>query len=250
MSCPSASTLLPVSSVIMTIYNEGEAMKNNLLQLLQEQGDLSIEQIITRVIATLLLGFLIFISYAIAHRGTIYSRKFNVSLVMLAVLTETVMIVIGNNIALSLGMVGALSIVRFRTAIKDSRDTMYLFWAIIVGICCGVGSFFVAATGSAAVFLVLVLFGLVRNDSRILVIIRCARRSELKVEALVFQAFERKARLRTKNTTPDMVEMIYEISEGVLNRTRKKNPELSDAFYAIESVEYVNFVMQNDEISN
>lgn len=225
-------------------------MRNNLLQLLQEQGDLSIEQIVIRIVAALALGFLIYLSYAITHRGTIYSRKFNVSLIMLAVLTGTVMIVIANNIALSLGMVGALSIVRFRTAIKDSRDTMYLFWSIIVGICCGVGSFFVAAVGSATVFFMLMILGLVRNDSRVLVIIRCARRSELKVESLVFQSFFHKARLRTKNTTSDTVEFIYEISEAILTKARKKFPELSDTFYAIEAVEYVNFVMQNDEISN
>lgn len=225
-------------------------MKQSLVQLLQEQGDLTAEQITVRIGMTLLLGFLIYFSYALAHRGTIYSRKFNVNLVMLAVLTGTVMIVIGNNIALSLGMVGALSIVRFRTAIKDSRDTMYLFWAIIVGICCGVGSFFVAAAGSTAVFLLLAVFGLIRNDSRMLVIIRGARRSELKIEALVFQSFDRKARLRVKNTTQGSVELIYEISERCLNSARKKNPALSDAFYAIEAVEYVNFVMQNDEISS
>lgn len=224
-------------------------MRNNLIQLLQEQGDLSVEQILIRIAMTLLLGFLIFISYAIAHRGTIYSRKFNVSLVMLAVLTGTVMIVIGNNIALSLGMVGALSIVRFRTAIKDSRDTMYLFWAIIVGICCGVGSFFVAAAGSTAVFVTLALFGVVRNDSRLLLIIRGARRSEMKIEAMVFQTFDRKARLRVKNTTQTSVELIYEISETCMNKAKKKNPAISDGFYAIEAVEYVNFVMQNDEIS-
>ena len=225
-------------------------MKNNLMQLLQDQGDLSIEQIVIRIAMTFILGLLIFLSYAISHRGTIYNRKFNVSLVMLSVLTGTVMIVIGNNIALSLGMVGALSIVRFRTAIKDFRDTMYLFWAIIVGICCDTGSFFVAAAGSAAVFLLLVLFGLVRNDSRMLVIIRGARPSELKIESLVFQAFDHKARLRVKNTTKDSVELIYEISEKCLHAAKKKNPALSDAFYAIEAVEYVNFVMQNDEISN
>lgn len=208
------------------------------------------EQIVVRIAMTLLLGFFIFLSYAISHRGTIYSRKFNVSLVMLAVLTGTVMIVIGTNIALSLGMVGALSIVRFRTAVKDSRDTMYLFWAIVTGICCGVGSFFVAAAGSTAVFLLLLVFGSVRNDSRILVIIRGARRSEMKIESLIFQSFDRKARLRVKNTTQDSIELIYEISEKCLNRARKKNPALSDAFYAIEAVEYVNFVIQNDEISN
>lgn len=225
-------------------------MKQTIFQLLKDQSDLTWEQIVTRIAMAVLLGTVIFVSYYISHRGTIYSRKFNVSLVILAVLTGTVMIVIGSNIALSLGMVGALSIVRFRTAIKDSRDTMYLFWAIIVGICCGVGSFFVAAMGSGAVFLVLLLFGTVKNDSRILVIIRGARRSESKMEALVFQAFDRRARLRVKNTTPDTVELIYEISEKILTKARKKNPGLSDSFYAIEEIEYVNFVMQNDEISN
>lgn len=225
-------------------------MKQTIFQLLREQGDLSVEQIITRIAVTVLLGTLIFVSYYISHRGTIYSRKFNVSLVLLAVLTGTVMIVIGNNIALSLGMVGALSIVRFRTAIKDSRDTLYIFWSIIVGICCGVGSFFVAAAGSSAVFLVLLLFGAVKNDSRILVIIRGGRSAENKVESLVFQAFERKARLRVKNTTPESVELIYEISEKILEKARKKNPELTNVFYTIEGIEYVNFVMQNDEISN
>lgn len=225
-------------------------MKETILQLLKNQGDLTWEQISTRVIMTILLGIVIFVSYYISHRSTIYSRKFNVSLVVLTVLTGTVMIVIGNNIALSLGMVGALSIVRFRTAIKDSRDTMYLFWSIIVGICCGVGSFFVAAVGSAAVFLVLALFGAVKNDSRVLVIVRGVRRSESRVESLVFQAFERKARLRVKNTTPDTVELIYEITEKILTRARRKNPNLSDSFYAVEGIEYVNFVMQNDEIAN
>jgi len=225
-------------------------VKQTIFQLFKDQGDLTWEQIATRIAMTIVLGLVIFVSYYISHRGTIYSRKFNVSLVMLAVLTGTVMIVIGNNIALSLGMVGALSIVRFRTAIKDSRDTMYLFWAIIVGICCGAGCFFEAAIGSSAVFLVLVLFGTVKNDSRVLVIIRGSRQSETRLESLVFQAFERKARLRVKNTTPDTVEMIYEISEKVYTKARKKNSGLSDSFYAIEGIEYVNFVMQNDEIAN
>lgn len=225
-------------------------MKQTIFQLLKDQGDLTWEQIVTRIAVAALLGIVIFVSYYISHRGTIYSRKFNVSLVILAVLTGTVMVVIGNNIALSLGMVGALSIVRFRTAIKDSRDTLYLFWSIIVGICCGVGSFFVVAAGSCAVFLVLLFFGAVKNDSRILLIIRGDRAAENKVEALIFQTFERKARMRVKNTTPESVELIYEISEKLLEKAKKKRPNLSDDLYAIENIEYVNFVVQNDEISN
>lgn len=102
-------------------------MKEKILSIVTHPGDLTWEQITTNIAVAALLGFFIFISYYISHRGTIYSKKFNASLVILTALTGTVMTVIGNNIALSLGMVGALSIVRFRTAIKDSRDTVYIF---------------------------------------------------------------------------------------------------------------------------
>ncbi|MBQ8003373.1 MAG: DUF4956 domain-containing protein, partial [Clostridia bacterium] len=95
-------------------------MRSQILSLIKDQSTLTAEQIIANILVAGILGFLIFVSYYISHRGTIYSKKFNVSLVVLTVLTSMVMTVIGNNVALSLGMVGALSIVRFRTAIKDS----------------------------------------------------------------------------------------------------------------------------------
>ena len=132
-------------------------MRSQIFNLIKDQSTLTWEQIASNIIAAGILGFLIFISYMISHRGTIYSKKFNVSLVVLTVLTSMVMTVIGNNVALSLGMVGALSIVRFRTAIKDSRDTVYIFWTIIVGICCGVGDFVVAGIGSAFVFILFLI---------------------------------------------------------------------------------------------
>ena len=96
------------------------------------------------------------------------------------------MTVIGNNIALSLGMVGALSIIRFKTSIKDSRDTIYIFWTIIVGICCGVGDFTVASIGSSAVFIVLLLFGRVKNNSRMLLIIKASRQVDGEIRKAVF----------------------------------------------------------------
>ena len=113
-------------------------MKETIYNLLTQQGDMTWQQITMHILVSAVIGLLIFISYVISHKGTIYSKKFGVTLIVLTVMTGTVMTVIGNNIALSLGMVGALSIVRFRTAIKDSRDTVYIFWTIIVGIsgCC------------------------------------------------------------------------------------------------------------------
>ena len=116
-------------------------MKETIYNLLAQQGDMTWQQITMHILVSAVIGLFIFISYVISHKGTIYSKKFGVTLIVLTVMTGTVMTVIGNHIALSLGMVGALSIVRFRTAIKDSRDTVYIFWTIIVGICCGVGDY-------------------------------------------------------------------------------------------------------------
>ena len=110
-------------------------MKKVLFELFENTGQLDLEAITLRMTASVIIAFFIFLSYMLSHEGSIYSKKFNVSLMALTVVTTSVMIVISNNIALSLGMVGALSIVRFRTAIKDSRDTIYIFWAIVVGIC-------------------------------------------------------------------------------------------------------------------
>ena len=227
-------------------------MREYLLELLESTGQLTLETIVTRLGAASILACFIFLSYWLSHDGSIYSKKFNVSLVALTIITTTVMIVIGNNIALSLGMVGALSIVRFRTAIKDSRDTIYIFWAIVVGICCGAGDYLVAAAGSAVVFLVLLLFGRIRSDNRALLILRAARINESKVESLIFQYYDRKAILRAKNTTEESTEYIYELNGKYLRKPLSEmaaGKSITDAVYEIGGIEYFNLVMQNDEIS-
>ena len=146
-------------------------------------------------------------------------------------------------------MVGALSIVRFRTAIKDSRDTAYIFWTIIAGICCGAGDYLVAGIGSVIVFLIMVLFGRIRNDNRILLVIRGSRNNEGKIEALIFDYYEQKANLRVKNTTKTTVEYIYELTKSEYTKSQKKKMSITDALYAIKDIDHVNVVVQNDEIS-
>ncbi len=225
-------------------------MKEFILESFKNTGDLKWEDILLNLLVAAVIGFVIFLSYRLSHNGAIYSQKFNVSLVTLTVLTATVMTVIGNNIALSLGMVGALSIVRFRTAIKDSRDTVYIFWTIIVGICCGVGDYVVAAIGSSVVFLVLLVLGRIRNDNRILLIIRTARSNEEKVQAIVFKYFQRNANLRVKNTTTESVEFIYEMSKHIMDKGNRGEKSITDALYEIGNMDYVNVVTQNDEISS
>lgn len=217
--------------------------------MVEQSGSLTVRDIMTNITFATFLSLAVYVSYWYTHVGTAYSKKFNVSLVTLAILTSTVMTVIGNNIALSLGMVGALSIVRFRTAIKDSRDTTYIFWAIIIGISTGAGDYLVASFGSAVVFAVLLFLGRVKNENRILLIIRGNRVKELDIESAVYTYFEHKAFLRVKNTTKDSIELIYELSRNVYQKSAKNNKTITQRIYEIGEVEYVNIITQNDEIS-
>jgi len=225
-------------------------MKQRLFEMLGPSSSLPVETILTRLTVSAVIACFLYLSYYISHTGSIYSKKFNITIVMLTMVTTTVMIVIGNNLAMSLGMVGALSIVRFRTAVKDSRDTMYLFWAIVVGICCGAGDFVTAAIGSVFVFLLLLFLGRIKNDNRVLLIVRTARMNEERVEALIFQYFARKASLRVKNTTEDSVEFIYELNKTVLEKKRGVEGRITDELYAIGNIDYFNIVAQNDDISS
>lgn len=226
-------------------------MREKLMELLAGSvNGLALSTIVARLAAAAVIAGFIYLSYWLSHEGSIYSKKFNVTLVGLTIITATVIIVIGNNLAMSLGMVGALSIVRFRTAIKDSRDTVYIFWTIVAGICCGAGDYRVAAIGSAFVFVLLLLFGRVRNENRILLIVRADRAAEQPLEALILRHCGGKAVPRVKNTTEHSVELIYEIGRRALDRAQREKGSITDAVYALGGIEYFNIVTQSDEIGS
>ncbi len=235
-------------------------MDKYFYDLINSSGNLHFEDIVIRIAFSAIMGIVIYISYKFTHEGTVYSQKFNITLIALTILTTTVMTVIGNNIALSLGMVGALSIIRFRTSIKDSRDTTYIFWTIIVGICSGVGDYTVASVGSAAVFLMLMFFGRVKNDNRILIIVKGSRLLEQDIRKVMFDYFPIAPMLKVKNSTYDKIELIYEINKNMLDKAEKietkksldeqrANRTILDILYALGDIEYSNIVVQNDEIT-
>lgn len=225
-------------------------MRDVLLELLKSnQGALTIQDIILNFFIAGILGLVIYLSYRISHAGGMYSAKFNVSLVMLTLITTLVMNVIGNNIALSLGMVGALSIVRFRTAIKDSRDTAYIFWAVAAGICCGVQEYVIVSIGSGVIFLFLILFGAVKSNERYLLILRGDSSSENLVEQEMEQLFLGRVRYRVKNISNDSLEYIYELSEKQLQNADKKVSSTSAYLSNITGIKTVSIVSQNDEVS-
>ena len=226
-------------------------MKNDLYNLLTAQsGPIIVESILVSFLAALIMGIMIFVSYRFAFSGAVYSARFNVSLVMLVLVTTLVMLVIGNNIALSLGMVGALSIVRFRTAIKDPRDTAYIFWSIAVGICCGVSEFMVVSIGTSVLFLFILLFGVVKHNERYLIVVRGNKASSTAIVSCLQKFFGNDARMRVQNSTDNSVEFIYELSEKTLLHAEKKNKkQIVEVLLRLNGVNAVNLLCQNDEIN-
>ena len=224
-------------------------MSNELIYYLSNNaGSLSLQEILLSFLCAVVLGAVIFTSYRFSHVGATYSAKFNVSLWMMTLVTTLIMCVIGNNIALSLGMVGALSIVRFRTAIKDPRDTTYIFWAIAVGVCCGICDYLIAGIGSAVIFCLLLLVGNVKSNDRYLLIIRTSGSPDTQVENIMDTRYKGKARLKVKNSSADQTEYIYELSAALLEK-KGGSAEITAELYTLTSVQNVNLVCQNDEIT-
>ena len=140
--------------------------KRQILEyLLETNTSISLLQICWALLMSAALGALLYFVYRATYRGTLYSKSFNLTLLLVTVITTMVMIIIGSNLALSLGMVGSLSIIRFRTAIKEPRDIAFLFWAIAAGLACGSEMYLVGLLGSAVIAVILVVSTLDVYDS-------------------------------------------------------------------------------------
>ncbi|MED4532364.1 DUF4956 domain-containing protein [Metabacillus fastidiosus] len=120
-------------------------------------GNLSVIDILLGLLTAFITGAFIYFIYKQTYKGVLYSPSFNATLLVMTMITCLVIMTISTNVVLSLGMVGALSIVRFRTAIKDPLDVVFMFWAIAAGISSGAGLYFLTFIGAAIIGLVLML---------------------------------------------------------------------------------------------
>ncbi len=164
--------------------------------------------ILTMLFATL-FGLVVFQTYRRCFSGVIYSKNFNISLVVVTVLTAVIVITLATNVVLSLGMVGALSIVRYRTAIKEPIDIAYIFWSITVGIVCGAGLYVFAAL---AVVLISAVFFLMKRisdkETQYIVIINLEKSAYKEVQDLLA---ETRYILRSKVISKNEMELVIEI---------------------------------------
>lgn len=152
----SLATMAATATTDTTTNTFSDIIKNSVID--NFVSDISISKMLITLGVAFLIGYFIYLLYKRVFSGVLYSKSFNVSLMGMTMITATVIIAINSNLVLSLGMVGALSIVRFRTPIKDPTDLIFLFWAAVAGIVTGAGFFTLAIVGSIIIGLILFLF--------------------------------------------------------------------------------------------
>jgi len=171
---------------------------------------LSVTDVAIILFLTFVIGFFIFYVYKKTYQGVLYSSSFNISLIVIAMVTAMVIIAVRSNVILSLGMVGALSIVRFRTAIKDPMDIVFMFWAIAVGITNGAISFKLSIVGS--IMIATAIFVLSKWQTKNLpYLLIVNHRADGKSEVEKYVRKLSRYNIRSKIVSKDNVELTLEV---------------------------------------
>lgn len=197
-------------------------------------------------VMTLLLAFIIglfiFLVYRKTYAGVMYSQSFGITLIGLTMITAMLILAVTSNVVLSLGMVGALSIVRFRTAIKEPSDILFLFWSISVGIILSAGFYPLAIIGSIFIAIMLMVFYRSKTHERpyILVVHLEDKETEEAVNELL-KNNTKKYSLKSKSVSPGLIELNYEV------RLKEENTDFLNEINAMDRIDQTVLVSYNGE---
>lgn len=223
--------------------NFSDVFKNSFISMFS-QTNISTSHIIMTLCMTCVIALYIFAVYRLITRKTFYNKNFNISLAALAIITAIVILTVQANIVISLGMVGALSIVRFRTAIKDPIDLVFLFWAISVGIACGAGMMEIAIIGS--LLLTIIIFVLdrlpVARASSILVINASSGIELMDSINDVVKKNSRYFKVKSRNVSDSALDVVIELWAS-------KEDELIQQLKTLEKVNSVSLMAHDGEVT-
>ena len=209
---------------------------------LENVASISILDMILTLVLAFGIGTFIFLVYKKTYRGVMYSSTFGTTLIALTMITSTVILAVTSNVVLSLGMVGALSIVRFRAAIKDPLDIAFLFWAIGAGIVLAAGMIPLAVIGSVCIGVILLVFVNRKSHTHpYMVIINCdGHDAEVKAKELLDKSVVRST-VKSKSAQKDSVEITVEV------RLKEDNTDFINALSELPGVNNAVMVSYNGD---
>ena len=213
----------------MENMNFSDIFKSNFLE---KTTTFSLVDSLIGLVAAFLIGLFIYAVYKKTFNGVIYSHSFNISLLIMTMATSLVIMGISSNVLLSLGMVGALSIVRFRTPIKDPMDLVYIFWAIVSGILCGAGFIPLVIIGSVLIGLVLLVFvNKITVENPYLLVVKFEEDMACEEVERILAAKSKKYSLKSKSIIQDYeIETTYEI------RVKQNDAKVMDTITKVPGV--------------
>ena len=210
---------------------------------LQNVTSVSFLDMVIALVLAFCIGLFIFFVYKKTFAGVMYSTSFGVSLIALTMITTLVILAVTSNVVLSLGMVGALSIVRFRSAIKEPLDIAYIFWAIAVGIVLAAGMIPLAIFGSVIIGVILIVFSNVRGGvtQPYIIVMQCENKEAEDAAKKYLAAHTEKNKLKSKSVQNGAVELNMEV------RLKDDDTDFVNALSEIEGVRSAVLVSFNGE---
>ncbi len=222
--------------------NEALSAIGDTLDVSAQFANLSVTTIITTLLTATLCGAIIYIVYRFFYRGVVYSDNFNILLLLTTVVTSFIIMTISANVVLSLGMVGALSIVRFRAAVKDPLDIGFLFWGIAAGITAGAQLYMVAIIGTVIIAVIYIILTICKKERKsYLLIVRYTAETEVNVNGILGAI---KYKLKNKTQTGDRIELTIEV------KVKNNDTSYLSRFNAIDGVESVTLLEYSGEYMN
>ena len=219
-----------------------DILKKSFLQSITSADITPQEIFLVLAIATVLSLYIYFI-YKVLTRKTFYNKTFNISLAALALITAGIILTIQSSIVVSLGMVGGLSIVRFRTAIKDPMDLVFLFWSISVGIICGARLYVIAVI--LCVFVTVVLFALDKVPTAKAPKILVVNASDVDAEDAILEVVDGLCsyyKVKSRSLSADQLDMVVELRV-------KEEKELVNGIHELEAVQNVSLLAHDGEVT-
>lgn len=207
--------------------------------------EIDIEAVALTLAISLLMSLFIFIIYRVTTRKTFYSKSFNISLVAMTIMTTAIIVAVQSSVVISLGMVGALSIVRFRTAIKNPMDLFFLYWSIGVGIICGAGIHEVAIIVSVMITAALLFLEILpMGAAPMILVVNCNVCNLETTVTTEIKKYCRHFKVKSRNITADTLDLVIEL------RVRtKKQPELVLGISKIEGVSMASLLSHDGEVT-
>ena len=223
--------------------NFSDIFKNSFVNMFA-QTNISTSQIFMSMLVTCVIALYIFAVYRLLTRKTFYNKSFNMSLTAITLITSIVILTVQSNIVISLGMVGALSIVRFRTAVKDPMDLAFMFWAIAAGIACGANMIEIAIIGS--LFITIMMFALdrvpVARAAQILVINANAGADYMDDVKAAVEEHSKYFKVKSRNVSDTQLDVVVEVFT-------KDEDELVKAVKGLDKVNSVSLLAHDGEVT-